>query len=140
LQATRNPRYIENDLDRYAQAAASLLARKIIQENEMKHYIRQETFPGSTVPQNAAMDDWVSHISQNFGPNYHAIGTCAMMAKDLGGVVDHSGRVYGVRNLRVVDASIVPTQVSAHTSALLYGMAERLSDLILADYDAYRVS
>ncbi|KAJ5670959.1 glucose oxidase [Penicillium longicatenatum] len=139
-QATRNPRYMENDLDRYAQAAASLLARKIIQENEMKHYIQQETFPGSTVPQNAAMDDWVSHISQNFGPNYHAIGTCAMMAKDLGGVVDHSGRVYGVRNLRVVDASIVPTQVSAHTSALLYGMAERLSDLILADYDAYRVS
>ncbi|KAJ6086295.1 glucose oxidase [Penicillium sp. IBT 16267x] len=135
-QATRNPRYMENDLDRYAQAASSLLARNIAQENTMRHYIREETFPGSAVPQNATMDDWVSHITQNFGPNYHAIGTCAMMAKDLGGVVDHSGRIYGVQHLRVVDASIVPTQVSAHTSALLYGMAERLSDLILADYYA----
>ncbi|KAJ5914953.1 glucose oxidase [Penicillium tannophilum] len=133
-QATRNPRYMENDLDRYAQAAASLLARNIAQDNAMQHYVREETFPGSAVPQNATMGDWVSHITQNFGPNYHAIGTCAMMEKDLGGVVDHSGRVYGILNLRVVDASIVPTQVSAHTSALLYGIAARLSDLILADY------
>lgn len=133
-QATRNPRYMENDLDRFAQAAASVLARNIVQDNVMQHYIREENFPGPAVPQNATFDDWISHITQNFGPNYHAIGTCAMMAKNLGGVVDHSGRVYGVQNLRVVDASIVPTQVSAHTSALLYGMAERLSDLILADH------
>ncbi|KAJ5645880.1 glucose oxidase precursor [Penicillium lividum] len=135
-QATRNPRYMENDLDRYAQAAASLLARNIAQDDSMQHYIREETFPGSAVPQNATLDDWISHNTQNFGPNYHAIGTCAMMAKHLGGVVDHSGRVYGVLNLRVIDASILPTQVSAHTSALLYGMTERLSDLILADYHA----
>ncbi|KAJ5784270.1 glucose oxidase [Penicillium pulvis] len=133
-QATRNPRYMENDLDRYAQAAASLLARNIAQDNAMQHYVREETFPGSAISQNATMDNWVSHITQNFGPNYHAIGTCAMMEKNLGGVVDHSGRVYDVLNLRVVDASIVPTQVSAHTSALLYGMAARLSDIILADY------
>ncbi|KAJ5758492.1 glucose oxidase [Penicillium odoratum] len=135
-QATRNLRYMENDLDRYAQAAASLLARNITQDESMQHYIREEIFPGSAVPQNATLDDWVSHNTQNFGPNYHAIGTCAMMAKHLGGVVDHSGRVYGVLNLRVIDASILPTQVSAHTSALLYGMAEKLSDLILADYHA----
>ncbi|KAJ5924999.1 glucose oxidase [Penicillium verhagenii] len=133
-QAARNPRYMENDLDRYAQAAASLLARSLTQDDKMQGYVDKETFPGSAVPQNATMDDWVSHATQNFGPNYHAIGTCAMMAKDLGGVVDHSGRVYGVRNLRVIDASIIPTQISAHTSALLYGMAERLSDLILADH------
>ena len=57
-----------------------------------------------------------------------------MMAEELGGVVDFSGKVFGVQALRVVDASIVPTQVSAHTSALLYGIAQKLSDLILVDY------
>lgn len=56
------------------------------------------------------------------------------MAKDLGGVVNPSGRVYGVRGLRVIDASIVPTQISAHKSALLYRVAQKLSDLILAVY------
>jgi GMC oxidoreductase len=39
---------------------------------------------------------------------YHAVGTAAMAPRDLGGVVDPSLRVYGTRNLRVVDASIIP--------------------------------
>ncbi|KAJ5729526.1 glucose oxidase [Penicillium malachiteum] len=129
-----NPRYLENDLDRYAQAAASQLVRNLTKDSSIRHYIQEERFPGSTVPQNATVDDWVSHVTRNFQPNYHAIGTCSMMAKELGGVVDPFGRVYGIPNLRIIDASIVPTQVSAHTSALLYGMAVKLSDFILADY------
>jgi choline dehydrogenase-like flavoprotein len=56
------------------------------------------------------------------------------MAKILGGAVDPSGKVFGAQALRVVDASIIPTQISAHTSALLYGVAQNLSDSILADY------
>ncbi|KAJ5703087.1 glucose oxidase precursor [Penicillium malachiteum] len=131
---TLNPRYLENDLDRYAQAAACQLVRNLTKDASLRHYIQEEKFPGSTVPENSTVDDWVSHVTQNFQPNYHAIGTCPMMAKKLGGVVDHFGRVYGIQNLRIIDASIVPTQVSAHTSALLYGMAAKLSDFILADY------
>jgi Choline dehydrogenase and related flavoproteins len=57
-----------------------------------------------------------------------------MMARELGGVVDPSGKVFGVQALRVIDASIIPTQISAHTSALLYGVALKFSDSILADY------
>ncbi|KAJ6014192.1 glucose oxidase [Penicillium herquei] len=129
-----NPRYLKNDLERYAQAAASQLVRNITKDSSLKHYIQEETFPGSTVPKNATVDDWVSHITQTFQPKYHAIGTCSMVAKDLGGVVDRFGRVYGIHNLRIIDASIVPTQVSAHTSSLLYGMGAKLSDFILADY------
>lgn len=131
-KVTRNPRYLENDLDRLAQAAASQLARNLLRA--MHPFVSMETLPGSLVPDNATADEWISYVVQNFQPNFHAIGTCAMMAKELGGVVDPSGRVYGVKDLRVIDASIVPTQVSAHTSALLYGVAQKLSDLILADY------
>jgi choline dehydrogenase-like flavoprotein len=129
---TINPRYLENDIDRLAQAAASRLARDLLHAMHISG--STETLPGSVVLDNSTTDDWIPYVAQNFQPNYHAIGTCAMMAKELGGVVDPSGRVYGVEVLRVIDASIVPTQVSAHTSALLYGVAQKLSDLILADY------
>lgn len=63
-------------------------------------------------------------------PNYHPVGTAAMMSRELGGVVDSELRVYGTSNVRVVDASILPLQVSGHPTATLYAVAERISDVI----------
>lgn len=55
-----------------------------------------------------------------------------MMRKELGGVVDGHLRVYGSKNLRVTDASIMPTQISGHMMSTLYGIAEKLADMIKA--------
>ncbi|KAJ5805353.1 glucose-methanol-choline oxidoreductase [Penicillium riverlandense] len=134
-RVVRNPRYMENDLDRYAQGASTLLARNVARAEAMQQYVGEEVLPGLfDVPLNATMDDWVTYVAQNFQPNFHPVGTCSMMSKELGGVVDPAGRVYGVQKLRVIDASIVPTQVSAHLSALLYGVAEKLAGHILRDH------
>lgn len=61
---------------------------------------------------------------------YHPIGTCAMLPKEKGGVVDSQCKVYGTENLRVVDASIFPTHVQGNIVSLVYAVAEKASDLI----------
>ncbi|KAK4251402.1 hypothetical protein C7999DRAFT_37728 [Corynascus novoguineensis] len=54
--------------------------------------------------------------------------TCSMMPRDMGGVVDPALRVYGTRNLRVVDASIMPFITRGDTMATVYGIAEKAAD------------
>jgi choline dehydrogenase-like flavoprotein len=56
-----------------------------------------------------------------------------MMSRSLGGVVDGRLKVYGTGNVRVIDASVMPLQISAHLSATIYGIAEKAADLIKAD-------
>jgi len=48
------------------------------------------------------------------------------------GVVDAQLKVYDTSNLRVVDASVLPLQISAHLSSVLYGIAEKGADIIKA--------
>lgn len=67
--------------------------------------------------------DWIK-VNASYQPNYHHLGTCAMLPRDLGGVVDNNFTVYGTANVRVVDLSTIPFQVAGHSTSLLYGVAE----------------
>ncbi|KAJ8121069.1 hypothetical protein ONZ43_g2388 [Nemania bipapillata] len=79
-------------------------------------------------------DDLKTFLRQAVNPSYyHPVGTCAMLPLELGGVVDEKLKVYGVKNLRVVDASIMPVLVGANTCQTTYAVAEKAADLIKAD-------
>lgn len=76
---------------------------------------------------------WAAWVLQTFGAVSHPIASAAMMRRALGGVVDARLRVYDTANVRVVDAAVVPLQLSAHLSSTLYGLAEKAADLVRAD-------
>jgi choline dehydrogenase len=56
-----------------------------------------------------------------------------MLPREMGGVVGPQLKVYGTANVRVVDASVIPTQISGHLTATIYAVAERAAEMILSD-------
>ena len=65
------------------------------------------------------------------GTVFHASGTCRMGA-DENAVVDPELRVRGVRRLRVIDASVMPTVTSANTNAAALMIGEKGAALVLS--------
>ncbi|THH14086.1 hypothetical protein EW146_g6213 [Bondarzewia mesenterica] len=119
------------DLD--VQIAGARLSRAILGSSPTSSLSTGETIPGfDTVPSTASDDQWKTWILNGFSAVSHPIGTVSMMRRDLGGVVDAHLIVYDTTNVRVVDASVLPLQVSAHLSSTLYGVAEKAADLIKA--------
>ena len=74
---------------------------------------------------------WESFVRKYSMTLYHPIGTCKMgIEEDPMTVVTPDTRVKGVRGLRVVDGSIMPSLVSGNTNIPIVAMAERAADLI----------
>lgn len=53
-----------------------------------------------------------------------------MAPEASGGVVDSKFQVYGVKNLRIVDASIFPFIPQSNTQSMVYAVAERATDVL----------
>jgi choline dehydrogenase-like flavoprotein len=123
-----NPRYLSNPFDVKAVASAAKYLRKIANTAPFSSAIVSEYEPGTDVVQTDA--DWVTYARNNVATIWHPLGTCAMLPKNKGGVVDKYLRVYGTTNLRVVDASIMPILISGHIQTAVYGIAERAAVMI----------
>ncbi|KAL1403140.1 hypothetical protein pipiens_005791 [Culex pipiens pipiens] len=74
---------------------------------------------------------WKCTVQQKASLSPHQCGTCKMgPASDPTAVVNPELQVHGVRNLRVVDASIMPTPMTGHPNAVVFMIGEKAADLM----------
>ncbi|TVY31944.1 Alcohol oxidase [Lachnellula occidentalis] len=77
-----------------------------------------------------AIEDW---IRGNLATTWHCLGTCAMRARDAGGVVDRHLNVYGTAGLKVADLSMVPENVGANTANTAMAVGEKAAMIIAGE-------
>jgi choline dehydrogenase-like flavoprotein len=112
--------------------AAARFVRKFFATAPMSSIVDSEAIPGTaTIPSDGSDDEWKAHFEENFRPGWHGVGSCAMLPREWGGVVDGDLKVYGTQNVRVADASVIPFVLGGHPTSTIYAVAERLSELIL---------
>lgn len=102
------------------------LLRDIFRQKAFDAYRGTELKPGAS----ATPADIDAYIRDNARSGHHACGT-ARMGNTPDAVVDAQLRVRGLTNLRVADASIMPTMVSGNTNAATIMIGEKASDLVL---------
>lgn len=122
------PQVFTQEADRKMTIAGIRLADKLSRTMPLKQYLVRRTEP--TGDGDLTDEEWWAHVKKTVDGVKHPIGTCSMLPEQRGGVVDHKLRVYGVKGLRVVDASIIPLHIAQHTQATVYAIAEKAADLI----------
>ncbi|KAJ4986337.1 choline dehydrogenase [Stagonosporopsis vannaccii] len=83
-----------------------------------------------------SLDEAKGILPINSATNHHPCGTCSMTREELGGVVDWRLRLYGTRNVKVCDASVLPIIPRGNILAAVYGFAEKAADLIYSEIKA----
>lgn len=111
-------------------------ARKILSQAVMDPYRGKEILPGEAIQSDVEIEHFVRQFAETI---YHPVGTCKMGVDDMA-VVDAELRVRGVKGLRVVDASIMPTLVGGNTNAPTIMIAEKAVEMIRSAQKNARVS
>jgi choline dehydrogenase len=121
--------YLSTDADRKVAAAALRLTRKIVAAPALQAYAPEEFKPGVQYETEQQLEQVAGDIGTTI---FHPVGTCKMgLESDVQAVVDTRLRVHGVANLRVVDASIMPTITSGNTNSPTIMIAEKAAQWIL---------
>ena len=118
--------FLSKSSDRECLVEGVKLIRKIMNSDELKEYCEEELENGRNF---SSDEDILQFIRENAESIYHASGTCKM-GSDKMAVVDNKLKVHGINNLRVADASIMPTLISGNTNAVCMMIGE-VFDFIL---------
>ncbi|MBB6375665.1 choline dehydrogenase [Pseudonocardia eucalypti] len=121
-----DPAYLTDrrDLDTMRRGLAA--ARRIGSAEALRLWRGEEVLPGPHVITRPDISDF---LRKSLVPYFHYAGTCRI-GTDEDAVVDSELRVHGIDGLRVVDASVMPSIVSANTIATVYAIAERAAHIL----------
>ena len=120
--------YLSSIEDKDIAAKALKITRKIILEsNAFKKYQPEEMRPGININDD---EELVKEAGKFANTVFHPVGTCKM-GNDKQSVVDNHLKVYGIDNLRIIDASIMPNITSGNTNAPTIMIAEKAADMII---------
>jgi len=97
-----------------------------MQTNKFQAFTAEEIHPGDDHQNDEAISAWIRRAVES---TWHCSSTCKM-GTDSMAVVDTNLNVYGIDNLRVVDASVMPTTVGGNTHAAVAMIAEKAANII----------
>ena len=103
------------------------ILRKVFSQRNFDELRGSEQTPGASVSSDDDLESWIKETAETI---YHPVGTCKM-GLDKMSVVDPELKLIGIENVRVADASIMPTIIGGNTNAPAIMIAEKASDLIL---------
>jgi choline dehydrogenase-like flavoprotein len=140
-QPAIDPNYMSHPLDAEMMGRAILHARQLMRTEPFASKLKKGPdgdlipIPGFAGPTNdpKTIEEAKEFVRWNCITCYHPIGTASMLPRGEGGVVDTKLKVYGTKNLRVIDASIFPLHVQGNIMSLVYAVAERAADFIKAE-------
>ena len=116
-----NLRYLSDPTDRRAMTGGLRFIRRLFAAPAVARYRGAEILPGAAVESD---DELLDCARQKGSTVYHATCTCKM-GGDRIAVADDQLRVHGIEDLRVIDASVMPTVTSTNTDATTIIIAER---------------
>jgi choline dehydrogenase len=121
-----NPNYLSDPRDMESFVNGVKIGREIMMNSHAAKYFDVEMSPGPKVQSDEEIREFIRRKAETL---YHPVGTCKMGVDDMS-VVDPTLKVRGIRGLRVVDASIMPTIVGGNTNAPTIMIAEKAADMI----------
>lgn len=104
------------------------VARNILAQPEFAALRGEEMLPGEHIQTDEQLHQYVREYCATV---FHPVGTCKMGRDEMSVVAPESLKVYGVENLRVADASIMPSLISGNTNAPSIMIGERAASMIL---------
>ncbi|KAK6067103.1 Glucose oxidase 2 [Seiridium cupressi] len=122
--------------DLFDQAIAVSMARKsrvLFANDAFEDVVQDPFYDPQNIGINGTDEEYLGWYEKTAYGASHWIGSTAMIPQELGGVVSTTLQVYGTRSLRIVDAGILPFQITSHTMSMLYAVAQKAAALILED-------
>jgi choline dehydrogenase len=123
------PHYLQHESEMQRLLTAALKMREILAQPAFAPHRAEEMLPGPQVQSDDELREWIRRGAETI---YHPVGTCKMGVDDAA-VVDLRLKVKGIENLRVVDASIMPTLIGGNTNAPTTMIAEKGAEFILSE-------